>query len=112
MEKLFFAYRLGDDKTEYVNTVVNTLREQMETETEVQVFLAFVKGIGASYAKSVAVAIASEIEKVFDADSVARIQHITPYVDISIETIRHLERKTSRKGEKYERHKTSVRCGD
>lgn len=90
-EKVFLAYRLGDDKSEYVNKVVNTLREKEKEHSAIVVFIAFVEGIPFDYAKEVVNAVAVSIEKEIDTDAV-KIK-IKPYVDISIRVIRQLEGK-------------------
>ena len=87
--RLFFAYRLDDDKTEYINKVVNSLWEKEKTDNAIVVFLAFVKGIPRDYAKEVVETLGKRIEKEFDTDEI-KIE-IKPYVNISIVAIRQIE---------------------
>ena len=92
-ERVFFPYRLGDDKTEYVDNVIKTLREKVKRHNSIAVVIAFVKGIPASYAKEVAERVAVRIEKEIDYDTNEKAFVIKPYIDISIGVIRELKRK-------------------
>ena len=90
--RLLFVYHLGTDRAKYLGRVLEGVKSALETGRSVHVFLVFVKGIPKAYAEEVvqdATDGIAAIEKSFGEVFI----RVSPFVDITLETVRKLERR-------------------
>ena len=98
-KRLLFVYRLTTDKATYQRGVQTGVNNVLETGRSVHVFLVFVKGISAASAEEVVGEVTDRLSGVgkFYDDVFIRV---SPFIDITMETIVKLEADVSREAGK------------
>lgn len=86
--RLLFPYRVGLDSYQYIDGVVKSVLEKVETEKSLTVYLVFVKGIPTLLAKRIRDRVVSRLEDVISEDIFIDMRVFT---DISVSVLRHLE---------------------